>query len=222
MQPAQEERLCIPFLLKSPKALRRRVIRAALQHRKDISQAHIAQVEALLEGQGNKETHLPAGICVRREYGHLVIFSDNKTNPGPFCYDLPLDTPVYIPALGRHVLAYIKISCATFPINSKEMCTKYFNYDKISKSLQLRSRRPGDRIAVYGVGRKKLKTEFSDRKIPKARRDSIPLLAAGSDILWIMDNCANVPYGRVSCGYEPEPNQGAGQKVLAVEVLDYE
>jgi len=219
LHSVQEKRLHIPVLLEAPKALRRRVIRAALNQERDISRVHISQIESLLEGQSNKETHLPSGIRVRREYDYLLFYSGTQANFDAFCFDIPLDTPVYIPALGCHLLAAVKTYSITFLINSQEMCTKYFNYDKISGSLQLRSRQTGDRIAISGVGRKKLKTEFSDRKIPKAQRDSIPLLAVGSDILWIMDNIdfVSAGAGRTSIAYTPEP----GCRVLAVEVLTY-
>jgi tRNA(Ile)-lysidine synthase len=75
----------------------------------------------------------------------------------------------------------------------------------------LRSRLHGDSIALAKSGRKKIKDEFIDRKIPKPVRETIPLLALGSDILWIMDS-----HGRTSGAYRVT----AGCRVLAVTVYN--
>ena len=63
--------------------------------------------------------------------------------------------------------------------------TKYFDYDKIKGSVCLRKRRAGDFITVTKEGKKrKLKSELIDRKIPSDYRDSIPVIARGSECLW--------------------------------------
>ncbi len=64
--------------------------------------------------------------------------------------------------------------------------TKSFDYDKIGDNLQIRFRRPGDflRITQEG-GRKKLKQYMIDEKIPRDKRDKIPLLASDSEVWWI-------------------------------------
>ena len=48
----------------------------------------------------------------------------------------------------------------------------------------LRTRREGDYIAIKG-GRKKLQNLFVDMKVPKEYRDSIRIIAVGSEILWL-------------------------------------
>lgn len=51
----------------------------------------------------------------------------------------------------------------------------------------LRTRKTGDRFHPLGAaGSKKLKDWFIDQKIPAELRDGIPLLAKGSDILWVV------------------------------------
>ena len=63
-----------------------------------------------------------------------------------------------------------------------------FDYDKICLPLQVRNRRPGDRLHPAGLGgkSKKLQDLLVDAKIPRRRRDTIPLLCSGTEILWIM------------------------------------
>ena len=63
--------------------------------------------------------------------------------------------------------------------------TKWFDFDKIEQSVCIRTRRKGDWIDTGG-GRKTLKKEMIDGKVPADERDRIPLLAAGEEILWIV------------------------------------
>jgi len=52
--------------------------------------------------------------------------------------------------------------------------------------LVVRSRKPGDRMAPYGMkGTKKVQDIFVDAKVPEHRRDGIPLLVCGEEIVWI-------------------------------------
>ncbi len=43
-------------------------------------------------------------------------------------------------------------------------------------------------------GRKKLKDYFIDKKVPRDRRDEIPLIALGQEILWIVGFTINDNY----------------------------
>ena len=60
------------------------------------------------------------------------------------------------------------------------------DYDKISSSLCLRTRQPGDvyRPAGRNVD-KTLKKLFNEKKEPAFRRGALPLLAAGSRVVWL-------------------------------------
>ena len=63
-----------------------------------------------------------------------------------------------------------------------------FDFDKLEFPLHVRCWRHGDRFVPFGMkGTKKLSDFFIDRKIPKERKDRIPLLCNGNgDILWIV------------------------------------
>lgn len=56
----------------------------------------------------------------------------------------------------------------------------------ITKSLLLRQRRNGDFINI-NAGRKSLQDLYVDMKIPRHMRDDIPVVACGSEVLWIPD-----------------------------------
>ena len=52
--------------------------------------------------------------------------------------------------------------------------------------LRIRNRRPGDRLRPLGAGyERRLKEILIDRKIPRRRRDRLPLLCLGERIAWI-------------------------------------
>jgi tRNA(Ile)-lysidine synthase len=74
--------------------------------------------------------------------------------------------------------------------------TKWFDYDKIKRSMTVRTRRSGDFLVIDREGRhKSLKRYFIDRKVPAEERGSIPLLACEAEILWIVG-------GRISEKYK--------------------
>lgn len=70
--------------------------------------------------------------------------------------------------------------------------TKYFDYDTIKNTICVRNRREGDCITISCrkvdgsevYGNKKLKKEFTDKKIPGIFKDMVVLLAVGNNILW--------------------------------------
>ncbi len=78
--------------------------------------------------------------------------------------------------------------------------TKWFDYDKITTSLFLRTRRQGDYLTIDdALHTQSVKQYMINEKIPKAKRDDVYLLADGSHILW-------VPGHRVSRQYRVEKN----------------
>ena len=53
--------------------------------------------------------------------------------------------------------------------------------------ITLRYRKQGDKFIPLGMkGNKKLKDLFMDLKIPKDKRNEIPLICFGNDIAWVV------------------------------------
>ncbi len=78
--------------------------------------------------------------------------------------------------------------------------TKWFDYDKITTSLLLRTRQPGDYLTIDdALHTQSVKQYMINEKIPKAKRDDMYLLADGAHILW-------VPGHRVSRQYRVKKN----------------
>ena len=77
--------------------------------------------------------------------------------------------------------------------NNENIYTKYIDYDKIKNGLQIRTYKSLDYIRLKS-GSKKLKKLFTDDKISKAIRDTLPLIADGNEIVWVVGNRLNVNY----------------------------
>ena len=93
-----------------------------------------------------------------------------------------------------------------------------------AKSVCIRTRRDGDRIAIRhkdGVKSKKLQDFFVDVKLPKIDRDEIELLACGNRILWILpserfESVQLREKGRFSADFAVN---GETETVLLLEIL---
>jgi tRNA(Ile)-lysidine synthase len=93
---------------------------------------------------------------------------------------------------------------------SKKKYTKWFDYDKIKNNVQIRVRREGDYLVIDGAGhRQSLRRYLLNEKIPAATRDTLPLLADGSHIMWVVGH-------RISEYYKVDEYT---QRVLKVQLI---
>ena len=70
---------------------------------------------------------------------------------------------------------------------SKNNLIKLFDYDNIEKEIIIRYRKDGDKITPLGMnGSKKLKDIFIDLKIPREKRDTIPIVCFDDNISWVV------------------------------------
>ena len=168
------------ILLEAPAVLRRRAIRQLLEIPKP-SMAHVEAVEALLADlRGSAHAELPGGWRMTREYGLLRLertepaagFAPVALKPGERA-SLP-GTPWEVSVTGPVILEKSVDSISTFALK----------YDMIGRgcTVCVRPRRTGDSLCLPG-GTKSLKKLMIDRKIPAARRDSLPVFADGDNIL---------------------------------------
>lgn len=144
----------------------RKVLTAAGESRKDISRIHVESVKKLLSGNTGIQISLPYRLQARQVYGDLVIGREKEEESEKASLEFRI-----------------------FPYEKQQIpektYTKWFDYDKIKNSLEVRFRLPGDYITINARGgRKKLKDYFIDCKIPRRERDRITLLAEGPHILW--------------------------------------
>jgi tRNA(Ile)-lysidine synthase len=102
--------------------------------------------------------------------------------------------------------AAAEFSCATGSAPDRqtmqETCSNqaFFESSLFSAPLIIRSRLPGDRYG--GPGHRKVKKMLIDRKIPLSERLLLPMIAVGSDVVWI-------PGFRPARSFEAHPGSAA-------------
>ena len=70
--------------------------------------------------------------------------------------------------------------------NPKKDLTCCADHDKINRNVFLRTRQPGDHFRPAGRGGgKTLKKWLNAQHVPVAQRPFLPLLASGSEVLWL-------------------------------------
>ncbi len=188
-------------LLAEAPAMCRRVLLACMErlapHRRDITGRHIAALLSLLEGGGSSgKLSLPYGITACREYDVLILYggsADSIPGDGESAVQervYPVTPPAEIAVSGEGTYEFLVLEREQTDIDWQNIpqnrYTKWFDYDKITTVLLLRTRRQGDYLTIdTALHRKSLKQYMIDEKIPRARRDGMYLLADGQHILWI-------------------------------------
>ncbi|MFV0313746.1 MAG: tRNA lysidine(34) synthetase TilS [Anaerotignum sp.] len=197
LKELKEERVCLDVtaLLGMHKVIRRRIFDLSFSHlkcKRDIGSIHFDLLESLLYHESGKRFHLPNQIIAEKSYDTLVIKKENSQDGG-FSYLLKEDEEILIAEADIFVRIWVDVEKKIE--NDADCCTKQFDYDKIDCDIFCRTRQKGDRLAIRN-GRKKLKDFMIDEKILREERDALPLIAADSEILWVLGK-------RVSSAYLP-------------------
>ena len=184
---------------------------------KDISAIHIRELISLFEAGRNRSVDLPMGICGVRSYGNVYLEKRRERGRESFHFLVSKEDMIGKKSIsfviGRQgtleFTLFLKSQCEEVP---KNQCTKWFNYDKIEKSLSIRSRESSDFLSIAdgkgGIVHKSVKEHMIAQKIPRKDRDNIPLLAEGHHVLWIVG-------GRASEYYKADENT---QRILQVQL----
>ncbi len=175
----------------------KRCIAVTAGSEKDITAVHVKDAMELMNGQSGKGIDLPYDVRVRKEFDKLIFeknrYTEGKkrTGSGKREISVPETGKIDIEngecwlfeteSISTEKCFEIEKNPSVIPVDSY---TKWFDYDKIKGTVVLRTRLPGDRIAIRG-GHRKLKDIFIEKKIPAAERDHMILLADGPDIIWI-------------------------------------
>ncbi len=174
-----------PFLVST---LLHRVI-GLLSAERETGMKTVRAVEAILrrrQGQVSLTKSLTAQIC----HGRLYI--RHPSEPVAFCHSVRPEGELIIPETGG-VIRFIMVNAV--PAHPAAD-TAYLDADRLAgRQLAVRSRRPGDFFYPVGMtGKKTIKEFFIDNKIPQFLRDSVPLLTADEDIVWVASLRADARY----------------------------
>ncbi len=193
-------------LSSAPEALRSRALKLFLEEAGcRLERKHLALAERVLQEGGGAD--LPGGVSLGRSQG---VFWALPTGTGEG-YQMPVKIGEN-PLPGGKILV-LREKIQTKGENSEKIQNLLFknalDYDIMTRTLEVRTRRPGDGFAPAGRGlRKTLKQLFQELRIPAPLRNSLPLLVCGGDIAWI-------PGAGAGEGFQATEKTG---KILTVEV----
>ena len=201
---AENKKIIINILefLKEDEYLQGRILRWCLEQaagsKKDLTSAHIRSVKQLLAKQGNGQLHLPYELIVYKKYDLGMIERktlSEKENISQKEDEAIKEYEISIPGLKEYIrfeiprlgvveiTAFLREDSQNIPQKSY---TKWFDYDKITKSVVFRTKQPGDYLTINcKLGRKSLQDYFVNEKIPREERDRKYLLANGSHVIWV-------------------------------------
>lgn len=190
--------------------IRRRLLRRCMEETgglRDVERVHIRMLEELMERQIGSRVDLPGSRSARREY--QGIWLEKKRMNGEGLAAVPVKE---IPGMledGGCIWSFSLEKAQKDQIIPQKTYTKWFDYDKIKKYLEIRGRAPGDYLEINREhGRKKLKAYLVDEKISSRERERLRLLADGSHIVWI-------PGYRISERYKVTENT---ERILKVQI----
>jgi tRNA(Ile)-lysidine synthase len=191
-------------------AIQRRLVRLMYQKLKGdiygLEYIHVEDVLSLLDKPTSSKIDLPFEIEALKSYNNLIMRKVKQKEVKTFWAKLNIPGITNIDGIGQFKTTVLGIEEVKKLDIGKY--TKFFDYDKIQKDVVIRNRQAGDVFSPLNMGgSKKLKEFFVDEKIPREIRSSIPLLAIGNEIVWV------VGY-RMSDKFKVDKNT---KKVLVIE-----
>ncbi|SDB29926.1 tRNA(Ile)-lysidine synthase [Pseudobutyrivibrio sp. YE44] len=144
-----------------------------MPEQKDVSASHIEAILGLLNEDGERQVHLPYKKTLIISYEKLYVIdedekSSEKSEPfsdfsyREFNYEQGMKYPV-------------------------ETYTKWFDCDRITDNVVIRTRAEGDYLTIDSAGNhKSIQDYFVDEKIPRHLRDEIPLVCDGNHVMWVV------------------------------------
>jgi len=193
-----------------PPALGRRVVREALRRcrgdLRGLDRGHVESVIALAASGagGEKRLDLPGGLVVRTVY-HRLAFEAADPSPDTGGWSRPLTIPgsTRLEACGLMAVATVESAPAAggedgWPDPGTTVLLDAAAIGEAEKIL--RSWKPGDRYRPEGApGSRKVARMLIDARVPRHRRNRVPLLVVDGEPVW-------VPGHRPAegCGWRPE------------------
>jgi tRNA(Ile)-lysidine synthase len=180
-------------------AIKRRIIREGIMKvtgaLDQFEKKHVDDILNLTQTIGKeRKIHLPRDLEATKSYNNLILQRMNQPAKSSLIKNLHL-TPSIIPLIIPGKTYFLKDSgfIKAELINLEDISDlhassseAYLDYSKCS-SLSVRNRKDGDTFIPFGAkGSKKLKDYFIDKKVPKYKRNTIPIVVENSDIVWVV------------------------------------
>ncbi len=161
---------------------------------KGIAVKHIDDItELIFRSRTGSSIMLPGGIRAEISYSRLKIHINNESGK-----KIRFNQPVIIPG-SNHVEelgATMEASLENIPVQVDKYdrigynsLVQFFDYDRLKQGINIRNRREGDVFSpLKSNGSRKLKEYFIDIKMPREKREEIPLIALDNEIVWVVGN----------------------------------
>ena len=156
--------------------------------KKDLSRVHIESLFKLFDSQVGRQIDLPYGIGARKTYERVELYKKDREKEEVFCqtkeeFLLKIPGTTFLP---QEML----IEARVFPFDNtheipKKKYTKWFDYDKIEKSLIVRNRQKDDYFYIDESHKKRVKDYMVNEKIDRAERDELLLICEGNHMIWM-------------------------------------
>ena len=172
-------------LSSEPPALRRlilqRLAESAAGEPLPLGPDRMREIERLAERGGSGAAELGGGVRAVAEYG-VVRFLRDPDAPPPAAAALP------VPGNCRFGAWEVRAEPGPLPaagdVGSLEEAV--LDAGRLGETLTVRAWREGDRMQPLGLGgTKSLQDLFSDRKVPRSLRRSLPVVVSGDEIAWV-------------------------------------
>lgn len=139
--------------------------------KKDYESVHFKDVLKLTNLKSGSKINLPKNVVAVKEYNKLAFYIEGEKR----------EVKSVKFKVGKfNFLDNTRIISAT-PLDNALV----FDGDKIPENAVIRTKRDGDVFKKFGGGTKKLKDYLIDKKIPRADRENLPLVAVDNKILII-------------------------------------
>lgn len=172
------EKIDINKLLKESQYIQKKILNIYLSKNDiEVNREKLLNVLKIMESNGSKKINFEKGLILKKEYNHMWIEKEAVL--------------AYGKEAGREVVIPFKVKFNNCIIESVESDNSYGNQEFLTNlnngdKIIIRYRKEGDKIKPLGMNSyKKIKDIFINEKVPKDKRDEIPLLTKDDEVIWI-------------------------------------
>jgi len=188
------EKLLLSLLIKESPFIQKKIIKEYIynnipdfQKKKiELNRIKITNIQKILLKNGTKKIDINKEYLLSKDYLYLTIENkilSNKEKLMKKNYDV---IDLVVP--GKIRFGNYEIEAQVYEKEEINLKEEHVFYTKIKEkqTIEIRYRKDGDRIVPMGVSfQKKIKEIFIDKKIPKDKRDQIPIITYKDKIVWI-------------------------------------
>lgn len=169
-------------------ALQKQVVRQALKRclgtLRGITSRHVDGILSLCgSGHSGNQIRISRKIVVVRQFDTLLLTQTFPQRKASFARRLEIPGECRIPDAGVVFRSRICRTTALQTIPENHTARACFDPHTLPTFLTIRSKEPGDRYG--GPGHRKVKKMLIDGKVPFLQRFSLPMVAAGNDVIWV-------------------------------------